>query len=292
MNLHLHVVISDITGATGIKILRAIVAGERDPEVLARHRDPRIRASHGDIVKALTGHYRGEHVFCLAQALELYDMYRAKIADCDRQLHVRLADFESKICAHDIPDTPPKKNKLKRRKDEPDFDLRSEAFRMTGVDLTQIDGIDAMTAMTIISECGPDLAQFPTEKHFASWLGLCPDNAITGGRVRKRRTKHVINRAADALRMAASTLHRSHSYLGALYRRKRAKLGAPKAITALAHKLARLVYALIKHGHAYLDKGQEHEEALYQERKQRGLIKQAKQMGYLVVNQQTGEVVS
>ena len=149
-----------------------------------------------------------------------------------------------------------------------------------------------MTAQTILSECGPDLSQFPTERHFASWLGLCPNNQITGGKVQKRHSKSVKNRAATALRMAAQSLHRSQSYLGAQYRRKRTKLGAPKAITAMAHKLAKLIYAMIRHGQAYVDYGQQNEEQHHIEKTKRHLIRQAKKIGYELLDTETGELVS
>ncbi len=272
MNLHLSVVLSDVTGVTGMKIIRAMVQGERDPRTLARFRHGSVKKSEEEIVKALTGHYSDEHLFCLRQALDLYDTFQKYIADCDAELQKHMARFERKEPQTPLDKQGHKKYKTKKRNNEPAFDLRAEVHRIYGVDLTRIDGIEAMTAQTILSECGPDLRQFSTARHFASWLGLCPNNQITGGKVQKRRSRSVKNRAATALRMAAQSLHRSQSYLGAQYRRKRTKLGAPKAITAMAHKLAKLIYAMIRHGQAYVDYGQQKEEQQHIERRKRNLI--------------------
>jgi len=292
MNLHLSVVLSDVTGVTGIKIIRAMVQGERDPQALARFRHHSVKKSEEEIAKALTGHYSDEHLFCLRQALELYDAFQKSIADCDTELQKHMARFERKEPQAPLDDEGQKKRKTKKRANEPAFDLRAEVHRICGVDLTRIDGIGAMTAQTIISECGPDLSAFPTPGEFASWLGLCSNNQITGGKIQKRRSRSVKNRAATALRMAAESLHSSQSYLGAQYRRKRARLGAPKAITAMAHKLAKLIYAMIRHGQAYVDYGQQKEEQHHTERIKRNLIRQAKKIGYELMNSETGELVS
>lgn len=292
MNLHLSVVLSDVTGVTGMKIIRAMVQGERDPKVLARFRHYSVKKSEEEIQKALTGHYSDAHLFCLHQALELYDTFQKSIADCDTELQKHMARFERKEPQAGLDGDGPQKRKTKKRNNEPAFDLRAEVHRIYGVDLTRIDGIEAMTAQTILSECGPDLSQFPTERHFASWLGLCPNNQITGGKIQKRRSKSVKNRAATALRMAAQSLHKSPSYLGAQYRRKRTKLGAPKAITAMAHKLAKLIYAMIRHGQAYVDYGQQKEQQHHIEKTKRHLIRQAKKIGYELLDIETGELVS
>jgi len=289
-NLHLHVVLSDIGGVTGMKIIRAIVNGERNPDKLAALRHPSVRKSAGEIANALTGHYRDEHIFALRQAVELYDVYQDKIADCDRQLQQRLSQLETKAGSCELKDAASKKNKRRRRKNEPYFDLRSEVHRITGVDLTQIPGIDAMTAFTVISEC--EIHAFPTAKQFASWLGLCPNNAITGGVVHRRSTKTVYNRIANALRVAAQSLHRSTSYLGAYYRRKRQRLGAPKAITATAHKLARLIYNMLTQGQDYVERSQEQEQREYQERRVHYFIKQLTGVGFEILNPETGEIIT
>lgn len=288
MNLHLHKVLTDITGKTGMAIIRAIVAGERDPEKLASYRHVQVKKSEEEIAAALSGDYREDHLFTLAQALELYDFYQEKIRSCDERISQLLKRFETKVPGEGLPKT----RKRYRRKNEPYFDLRSELCRLAGVDLTKVDGLDSLTALTILSECGTDMTRFPSEKHFASWLGLCPNNRKTGGKIIGRRTKKVQNRAAQALRLAAQSLHRSHSALGAYYRRMRTRLGAPKAITATAHKLARLVYRLLKYGHDYVDQGQDYYEQIYRERVLRNLKNRAEIMGYKLVVVKTGLVVS
>lgn len=289
MNLHLHVALSDLTGVSGLRIVRAIVNGQRDPDTLAALAHPTVKASPQELARALTGHYTDAHVFALTQALELYDIYAGKIEACDRALEACLARFPSK---GKLPACHRKRSKRRRRKNEPHFDLQAERVRLVGVDLTAIDGIDALTAFTVVSEIGLDVAAFPTAKAFASWLGLCPGNTITGGRVKKRKTKAVQNRVAAALRVAAQSLHRSDSYLGAYYRRQRGRLGAPKAITATAHKLARLIYALLKHGQAYVDKGQAYLEAQHRERTRKALIRRADALGLEVVDRATGEILT
>ena len=291
MNLQLHKVLSDITGKTGMAIIRSLLKGERDPKVLVQLKHALVKSSDEVLIKALTGNYREEHVFALKQAVELHDTFQIKIAECDSQVETVMAALESKV---DVPKrtTQPKLLTRKRRKNQPNFDLRNHLYQTTGVDLAQIDGIDAMTAQTVISECGFDMKPFRTEKHFASWLGLCPNNKITGGKVYSSRTRKVFNRAASALRIAAQSLHGSSTALGAWYRRMRAKLGAPKAITATAHKLAKLIYRMLKFGEDYVDKGQEYYEKQYQERVFNNFKNKAKQLGYQLLNQTTGEVVS
>lgn len=292
MNIQLHKVITDITGVTGMRTIRAIVAGERDAVKLSEMKHGLIKSSTDTIAKALTGEYRQEHLFALRQALEIYDIYQAKVAECDRQIEGYMRTFERKSDTQDFNSKSGKKNIRKRSKNQPNFDIANRLIEMTGVDLTRIDGIEAMTAQTIVSECGFDMSVFPTEKHFASWLGLCPNHQITGGKVRKRRTRKVQNRACLALRLAAQSLHHSKSALGAFYRRMRAKLGAPKAITATAHKLARLVYRMLKYGMDYVDIGQQSYEKQYQKRVLENLTKRVRQMGYNVICASTGELVS
>lgn len=291
MNLQLHKVLSDITGVTGMDIIRAILAGQRNPVILAKLRHPLVKSKKEDIAKALTGDYREEHLFTLRQAVEAYDFYQKQIADCDAQISGYMKTFEDKS-------NPEKKRPevktatQKRRKNQPHFDLRTELCRMTGVDLIKIDGIDSMTALTIISECGFDMSQFKTEKHFASWLGLCPNNKITGGKKRSSKSRKVKNRASDALRVAAQSLHKSKTALGAFYRRMRMRLGAPKAITATAHKLARIIYRMLKYGDDYVDIGQEYYENRYKERVLKNLKNRANELGYSLLNIGTGELVS
>lgn len=271
MNLQLANVISDISGATGLAILRAIVAGERDPGRLSSLKNSRIRASREEIAQSLEGDWRSELLFVLEQSLELYDIYLGKIAACDQRVEAHLKTIESKV--EDVPQ--PSSESGQSRGPGLRFDLRSHLSRIAGVDLTQVDGLNVQTVQTIISEVGVDMSRWHTEKQFSSWLGLCPDNRISGGKVLKRGTRQVVNRAATALRLAAWSLIRSQSALGANFRRLRSKLGAPKAITAMAHKLARLIYRMLKFGAAYVDKGIEAYESRYRQQQMKWLTKQA-----------------
>lgn len=289
MNLHLHVVLSDVTGVSGMKILRAIAAGERAPARLASLADTQVRASREEIAQALSGHYTDELLFVFRQALELFDVFQAKVRDCDEQLAAYLGKFEGKAGAGAPPPHPKRSRRTSRRKNEPHFDLRAELWRLTGIDFSRIDGIDSLTAFTVLSETGFTMDAFPTEHHYASWLGLCPNHAITGGKVKRRRTKSVMNRAANALRVAAQSLWRSQSYLGAFYRRMAGRMGAPKAITATAHKLARILYRAIKYGQQYVDKGEQYLEEQHRERTLKSLVHRARDLGYILVHPETGE---
>ena len=285
MNVKLQHVISDITGKTGMDIIEAIVQGERSPRRLARLRDHRIKADEATIAKSLQGHWREEHIFELTQALELYRVYQARIAECDREIEAQLERFEDRSDGE-----PPAPNGKKRnQKNAPRFDVQGQLYRMTGVDLTRIDGVDGFTALKVISEIGTDMTKWESAKHFASWLGLSPNNRITGGRVISSKTKASGNRAAKALRLAANALHRSNSALGAFLRRKKAHLGAPKAITATAHKLARLIYSMLRYGHQYADAGAEYYERQYQQRALRTAKRRAAQLGYQLVPVSDGE---
>ena len=213
MNVKLHHVISDITGKTGMDIIEAIVDGQRDPRQLAQLRDPRIKADEATIAKSLQGHWREEHIFELTQALELYRFYQDKIAECDREIEAQLERFEDRSNG----DPPAAKSGRRRSKgNAPRFDVWTHLYRMTGVDLTQVDGVDAYTALKVVSEIGADMTKWPSAKHFASWLGLSPNNRITGGKVMSSKTKPSANRAAAALRLAANALHRSRQRPGRL----------------------------------------------------------------------------
>jgi transposase len=284
MNLQLANVISDLRGVTGQKIVRAIVAGERDPQQLAKLRDARIQASPAEIAKSLEGNWRPELVFVLQQEVDLYDAYQQRIAECDQQMQKHLATFADNTTAGQPPSPKGgiKKKKKKPTQNAPAFDLRHELERISGVDLTHSDGMEVMVAQTVLSEVGVDMSRWKTEAHFSSWLGLCPDNRSSGDRVLRRGTRRVINRAATALRMAATTLIRSQSYLGAQYRRLRTKLGAPKAITAMAHRLARLVYRMLKYGQKYVDKGAAYYEQRNRQQQIQFLRKKAEQLGLRV----------
>jgi transposase len=281
MNVQLANVISDVSGLTGQAIIRAMVAGERDPQKLAELSDPRIHASREEVVKSLEGNWRSELLFVLQQEVEMYDTYQRRIAECDQQLQKHLASFVGTLSSQ-ATQGEPKRKKTKPAKNAPQFELRSELHRITGVDLTRIDGIDVMVAQTLVSEVGLDMNRWNTEAHFASWLGLCPDNRTSGDKVLGRGTRRVINRAATALRMAAVTLMRSRTYLGAQYRRLRTKLGAPKAITAMAHRLARLVYRMLKYGQQYVDKGADYYDQRYRQQQIDFLRKRAAKLGFQI----------
>jgi len=276
MNIKLQHVIGDITGVTGLKIIRAIIDGQRDPCALARMRDYRCKHDEATIGKALQGHWREEHLFALKQAVDLFDFYHRQITECDQRIEATLSTFEDKADGKDLP--PPSQRRCRRN--APAFDLRTYLFRMTGVDLTRIDGIDAPTALKVLSETGLDMSRWKTTKHFASWLGLCPGNKTSGGKVLSSKTKPSANRAAAAFRLAAHGLHRSHSALGAFLRRKKAQLGKPQAITATAHKLARLFYFMLKNGTAYVDAGQEYFERCHRERAVATIRRKARALGY------------
>jgi transposase len=282
MNVQLSNVLSDLSGVSGMKIIGAILEGERDPWHLAALVAPGVKATPQDIAKSLQGNWREELLFVLRQHIELYRIYQQKISDCDLQLRKHLESFGSKRDLHAQPIGPKPKGK-KGSRNAPAFDLRTELYRITGIDWAQINGIDVLTAQTVIAEAGADLSAFPSEKQFASWLGLCPTNEQSGGKILNRRTRKVVNRATVAFRNAASTLLRSQSYLGAQYRRLRTRLGAPKAITAMARKLACLFYRLIKHGQPYIDKGTEYYEARYREQQIRSLAKRAQKLGLQLV---------
>ncbi len=285
--------ISDITGTTGLSIIRAIIAGERNPQVLATFKDGRIKASTQDIAAALTGDYRAKQVFILQQELQLYEVYQAQIAVCDQQIEQCLAEFGDKVDVAAAPLAKPKRRGKKPHGNAPNFDLRTHLYRISGVDFTQIDGFGVLTVLTLLSELGLDPSRFKSAKHFASWLGLCPGNRKTGGKIKSSKTRRVVNRAANALRMAAQTLCRSHSALGAFYRRIQARLGAPKAITATAHKLARIFYHLWTQGGTYTDPGIDAYEQQYRERVVKNLKRKAQALGFkLVAQPATPESVS
>ncbi|WP_244862880.1 transposase, partial [Paraburkholderia aspalathi] len=232
MNVQLANVISDVVGETGQKILRAILAGERDGHVLAEMKNARIRASVDEIAKSLQGNWRAEHLFALKQAVDAFDFIGTQLAECDREIEQQLQRLQTR-------EGEPARGKQRgRARNAPKFDLRTQLFRMCGVDLTRIDGIDVTTALAVISEIGTDMSRFPSAAHFASWLGLCPGTRITGGKVMSGKTKRCANHAAQALRLAAAALRTSQSALGAYFRRMCSRMDKPKAVTATAHKLA------------------------------------------------------
>jgi transposase len=280
MNLKLTTVVGDVTGVTGLRIIRAILAGVRDPRALARLRDRRCKHSEPDIAQALDGRYRAEHLTELRTCLALWEKYQDVIADLDGVIAGQLRAMRRQSA---LPPLPPKPRVRGRKPHDPKFDVREALYRVTGVDLTAIEGIDEVHALTLVSELGTDFTKWPTVKHFASWLGLCPNWQQTGGKVKSSRTRKGKNRAAGALRLAAWGLIRSHSYLGAYLRRQRARLGAPKAITATAHKLARIVYYLMRYGVAYVKQQEEAYAAQVRERLEKQFHRRAKELGFQVI---------
>jgi len=283
MNLQIHNVISDITGVTGMAIIDAILAGERNPNKLAELKDRRIKATKQTIVKSLTGDYRREHLFTLEQTVQSYRNYRQLIMDCDVEIENHLKEFESRIDIDDIKPPPGKKSGGKPKANTPDFDVKTHMHRLLGTDLTLIDGISELTAHVVFTEVGPDLSQFQTVGHFCSWLGLCPNNKISGGKVLSSHTRPGSNRLAHALRLSANSLWKSKSYLGDYFRRMRARHGAPKAITSTAHKLARIIYHLIKNKKAFDDSVFSEQEKAHQKRLKKRVINQAKSLGLELV---------
>lgn len=280
MNIKLQHVISDVTGVSGMNIILAILDGERDPHVLASLRDRRCKSPTEKIVASLEGNWRDEHLFSLKQAIECFQFYQSKIAECDRIIEQQLQSFEDQMDGQSVSSPPKKRGK---DKNQPDFNVHEMLVRMTGVDLTQIDGIEVYSALLIVSEIGTDMSQWRNAKHFASWLGLCPGSKISGGRRISSQTRKCVNRVANILRLSANTLYNSKSALGGYLRRMKARLGAPKAITATAHKLARLIYSMLKFGTDYVDKGQEQYEKEYQSRRLANAKRNAKSMGYKLV---------
>jgi transposase len=280
MNLLLHNVVSDITGVTGMKIIKAILAGERDPRVLARNRDERCHNSTGTIAKSLVGNYREEHLFALRQAVDLYETYQAKIADCDQAIIKQVQKQPNS--SDDDPPTPAKQVPARDRLRD-GVDVRDLLFKKSGVDLFAIPGLAADTLLTLASEVGFDMTPWKTEKHFASWLGLCPGTKISGGKVLNNKTKRNPNRATQAFRMAAASLNRSQTALGAFYRRIKSRADGKQAVTATAHKIALIYYAMLTKGTGYVELGQQAYEQRYKERRIDHLKVQAKSLGFQLV---------
>jgi len=292
MNVQLTHSISDLSGVSGQKIVRAILAGVRDPWELAQLRDCRIAASESEIAHSLQGHWREDVVFELRQVVEAYDFYQQRMRACDEQLARYTAAVESRpIVAkpelgereEPLPAKRARRAAKKPKKNQPSFDLAAELQRTMGVDLTRIDGLDVMTAQVIFSEIGPDFGAFRSEHHFASWLTLAPQRDLSGGKVIRHVKAMGRQRVADALRMAAQSLSRSDSYLGARYRRLRSRMEGPKAVKAMARYLACLVYRLVTKGQAYVDRGAAHFEQRQQDRELLALHKRATALGLQLV---------
>lgn len=286
MNLQLHHAVSDITGVTGMAIVRAIVAGERDPAILAAHRDRRCHVTTQTLCQALIGNYREEHVFALTQALELYDFYQTKVMACDKQIEAILTRLRKAVPppAHKLPPA----RRRGRQQNEPVFDARDALHAILGVDLTQINGLGPYLALKLVGECGTDLSAWPTAKHFTSWLGLAPHNKISGGKVLSSKTRRTGNRASALLRLAAGTLGRTDTALGAFYRRLSARVGKAKAITATARKLATLFYNTLRHGLTYIDPGARYYEERYKKRVLSNLQRRAKSLGFMLEPMEPG----
>jgi transposase len=284
MNIQLANVISDISGSTGQAIIMAILAGERDPRELAAYRDYRVKANEEEIAQALEGNWQEDQLFVLRQEQAGYEFCQKQMTECDRQLAQYLGQMEDRSQGATLPEET-RKGRLKKKKgNAPQFDLREELFRMTGTDLTQIDGIDVMTAMTILSEVGWDMSKWKTENNFVSWLKLCPDNKISGGKIIGKGRMPMNNRATSALKMAASTLRQSDSYLGAQFRRFRSRLGPPVATKAMAAKLARLVYRMLRYGMKFVDRGAEFYEAQHRKLQINHLKWKAAQLGLQIID--------
>jgi transposase len=290
MNLQLSVVISDITGVTGLRIVRGIIAGQTDPWALAQHRDHRCQASEADITAALTGHYRPEHVFVLQQNLEIFDAYQRQLAACDTAIEAHVDTLAAQALAPAGP-LPAPRTRKKPRDNEPRFDIRTPLHQLTGVDLTQIDAIGPYSALRLLAEIGTDMSRWPTEKHFTSWLTLAPHNKITGGRPVSSTTLSSANRAAGILRLAAMSLGRTETALGAFYRRLAYRVGKAKAITATARKLAILVYRTLKDGLVYRDPGAAAYDAQHRQRVIHRLRQRAANLGLSLVDRETGELI-
>ena len=280
MNVQLHHVVSDITGLTGMRIIRAMVAGVHDPDALAQHRDIRCKASRATIREALTGNYREEHLFALRHALELYDFLQLKISECDVVIEAAMRTLNEDRPAPTMP-IPPVRHT--RGSNEPAFDVRTVLYTMLGADLSQIHGFGPYTVLRLVGECGDDMRKWPTSKHFTSWLTLAPGNKISGGRVLSTKTRRSANRAAALLRIAAVNIGKTRTALGAFYRRLAARVGKAKAVTATARKLAVLFYNALRSGMVYSDPGADSYEERYRQRVVHNLQRRARQLGFMLV---------
>jgi transposase len=279
MNLQIHHVISELAGTTGLAILDAILAGERDPRKLAELRDWRIKASEETIMKSLVGDYREEHLYILRQSLECYRKYQKMIQELDAEVKQRMGRLPARVDPVTKPLGKERNPRKTPRRTEP-FDLRLELYRAFGVDLTQVPGVNALTAQVLLTEVGPTLTRFATSAAFCSWLRLCPEPRISGGHVLSSRTRPTKNRAALALRLAAHSLHKSQTFLGDYFRRMKARFGPPKAITAVAHKLARIVYHMITRQQEYDATIFQEQERRVRDRRRIRLYAQAREMGF------------
>jgi len=282
MNMQLANVLSDVSGVTGQAIIKAILAGERDPQRLAAFRDPRVKASEKDIARSLEGNWQEDLLFVLKQEQAAFEFCRKQMAECDYQLELYLQKMEDRSQGATLPEEK-RKDRQQKKGNQPQFDLQQQLFRMTGTDLTQIDGIDVMTAATILSEAGWDMIKWKDEDHFVSWLRLAPDNRISGDRIVGKGRLPTSNRVTVALKLAANNLRTSQSYLGAQFRRLRARLDTPVAIKAMAAKLARLIYRMLRYGTKYLDHGSPYYELQQRTRDIRRLKLKAATLGFQLI---------
>ena len=287
MNVQLQHVISDLTGVTGQAILTAILAGERDPQKLAALKDHRIKASRDVIARSLHADWRAEHLFTLQQTHTLWHQHQSLIAECDAQIAAMLKAFDSRADVKAVPISPARTSHKKAQRNEPQFNAREECYRVLGVDLSAVPGFAAPTVLVLLCELGPEFAEkFRTAKHFGSWLGLCPDNRITGGKIYSVRTRDVKSRVAEALRLAAQSLWQAKNYFGDLYRRWKSRLGGPKAITAMAHKLARVLWHMLKFKEPFKPEVFAKEEAKMQRKKLARLQNIAASLNYQLIPNQ------
>ncbi len=286
MNLQLHHVVSDITGVTGMRIIRAIVTGERNVDLLVAMRDTRCKSSMETVRAALNGNYQPEHIFALTQALSLYDTYQERVTECDAQIERALAALTQHIA---VPDAPlPNARHRTKQANAVNFDVRPILYQLVGVDLTQIHGIGPYLALRLVAECGTDLDRWPTAKHFTSWLTLSPGSNISGGKVLSAHTRKTTNRVTAHLRLAAVTVGRTNTALGAFYRRLAARIGKAKAVTATARKIAIHFYNAMRFGTSYADQGADQYEQHYRDRVIKNLHRRAAEFGFTL--QEVGSV--
>jgi transposase len=291
MNLQLHTVLTDLTGTSGLKIVRSILAGVRDPELLAAHRDYRCKASKAELVASLTGNYRAEHLFSLRQNFAAYEFHLQQIAECDAAIEALLKTLVA-LAPPPATALPPPRRKPAAKNHAPRFDIRTPLHRLTGgADLSQIDAIGPQAALQLVAEIGTDMSRWPTAQHFTSWLTLAPNNKISGGRLLSSRTPPSANRAAAVLRRCAMSLTRTSTALGAFYRRLAVRIGKPKAITATARKLALLVYRVLSGDLVYQDPGANAYHQFHRARELKSIRRRAIQFGYDLIDRTTGEVL-
>lgn len=275
MNVKLAVVVRDITGKTGLAIIKSILRGERDPLQLAKHRDDRCKRTQAEIARALYGNWRQEHLFALQQALTAWQFFQEQLRDCDRRIDECLKSFADNSQGKSLP-----AKRQQRQANGPSFDVRGRLFRMSGVDLTAIEGIEASTALVVQSEIGTDMSKWPTEKHFTSWLGLSPQHQGSAGKIKSRHVRRGSNRAAKAFRLAAQGCHHAKNAMGAFYRRIQARCGGPKAVVATARKIAIRVYRMLKFGTEYVRQEMRASDEAYRLQQLKGLARKAKELGY------------